>query len=262
MKIFAHRGGKNAVAHDLFFAANTLINFDAAISLGATGIEADICLTKDRQPIIYHPKTLEPSPQRMNWPAVRELYSFIPSLAELFRFMSGRQAQCLLDLKQQSEELVRLVVTGINKYNLHDKVFITAPEMRIPMTGLYANTKLLKYAKSLDKGVKTHLISTTPIDIVAIAKDCDINMVSFGWLPDSSLSKILYRCLINSMVRDIPQINKLGIEVLAGIANTKEEIMSLVSKVALHGGNLDGIVTDETKLALGLLPKLTNMTTR
>lgn len=54
--VIGHRGsGANTTAHtNIQLGENTLNSFEAATTLGATGIEFDVQLTKDLVPVIYH----------------------------------------------------------------------------------------------------------------------------------------------------------------------------------------------------------------
>ena len=51
--VVAHRG------YSAQYPENTVSAFEAAIDAGADMIELDVCLTKDRVPVVIHDKTLE-----------------------------------------------------------------------------------------------------------------------------------------------------------------------------------------------------------
>ena len=51
--VVAHRGYSGR------YPENTASAFEAAIGAGADMIELDVCMTKDRVPIVIHDKTLE-----------------------------------------------------------------------------------------------------------------------------------------------------------------------------------------------------------
>ena len=51
--VVAHRG------YSARYPENTASAFDAAISAGADMIELDVCITKDRVPVVIHDQTLE-----------------------------------------------------------------------------------------------------------------------------------------------------------------------------------------------------------
>jgi len=50
--VVAHRGYRG------LYPENTLVAFEAAIAAGADMVEADVCLTRDRVPVVIHDKTL------------------------------------------------------------------------------------------------------------------------------------------------------------------------------------------------------------
>ena len=50
--VVAHRGYRG------LYPENTLAAFEAAIAVGADMVELDVCLTRDRVPVVIHDKTL------------------------------------------------------------------------------------------------------------------------------------------------------------------------------------------------------------
>jgi glycerophosphoryl diester phosphodiesterase len=56
MLVFAHRG------HHVVFPENTLAAFDAAVRVGADGIETDVRLTRDGVPVLFHDEEVKGRP--------------------------------------------------------------------------------------------------------------------------------------------------------------------------------------------------------
>jgi glycerophosphoryl diester phosphodiesterase len=82
---FAHRGAR---AHE---RDNTLVGFELALRLGATGLETDAWLTRDGQVVLDHDGEVGRRPRRRAIRLVdREaLPAHIPTLAELYEVVGG-----------------------------------------------------------------------------------------------------------------------------------------------------------------------------
>lgn len=92
-RIIAHRGASGLAPE------NTLAAFDAAISVGADGIEFDVLLTADNVPVVHHDLQLSPDIARLNgdWiagpgPAISKISAAELGAHDAGRFRTGSQA--------------------------------------------------------------------------------------------------------------------------------------------------------------------------
>lgn len=118
MKIIAHRGFSEE------YPENTLLAFRKALDAGADGIETDLRLSLDNQPVIFHDDDLQritglsKRPEALtleelqaldagSWFDPRYREEKIPSLDELLRLCDGR-ATLILEIKQTPETYRKL----------------------------------------------------------------------------------------------------------------------------------------------------------
>lgn len=250
-KIFAHRGGDFSRKK---IHPNSLRAFEESYAIGANGIETDICLSKDGEPIICHPGLLSPDPPELTWKQIKKFYGDILHFNDLFYYLLRRPSFfCLLDLKINSGKLVEMVCGSLEKSDLKNKVFLTAPKKRIAMAGLYADGQLLSHAKTISRGkIKTHIIDVWPTSMIGTINQFQPDMISFGWLNDSLLSRVLFNLMFETKIIDpfielpaeVEKIKAMGTTILGGIANTPTDINYLLN------AGVDGIVTDNPALAV------------
>lgn len=254
-EIFAHRGG-------YFGRQNTIENFLRAYSFPIDGIETDICFSKDLVPIIYHPGTLSPDPTQLRWQEIRTKYPFVPCLEDLVQFMlKAQEFKCLLEIKEGlpgAYSLVELIIEAFSAHDLLNQVYITATDRRIPLLGFMANSSVLTLAKEIDPHAKTNVIATLPFNLEELAEQVKPDMISYGWINDSILSRLVYQAARPGMRRRIAAVQERGILVVAGIANTKHKIMSTIRQAQSPKGQLSGIVTDDPKLAWDMILDIFN----
>lgn len=263
-KIFAHRGGDFRRKN---ITPNSLKAFEESYAVGANGIETDICLSKDGEPIICHPGLLRPDPPHMKWTEIKEQYPFIPHFSDLLDYFHRQPfIKCFLDIKVNSEELVGKICDGILKAKLPEKIILTAPRKRIGIAGLYADGRLLTYAQERGREcveqslgnysgrILTHVIDVWPVDMARTAEQFQPDYISFGWLNDSRLSRLAFNLIFKIKVVDpfielADEIRRakakvFGMKVFGGIANTEKEIRYLLD------AGVGGIVTDNPVLAV------------
>lgn len=244
-EVYAHQGGS--------FPPNSFYAFGVAERTGANGIETDVCLTTDGKAIIHHPGTLNPDPADLTWARINEFYPHIPDLDAFFVFLHYHwQLKCLLDIKQNSQALVKIIVCKMKEGDMYERVILTTPKNKIPWAGLYADAGLLAYAKKLDNRVKTHIIDTFPFNLANTARSYKADMVSFGWLNDSFASRILFGLLfktgLRNMSEEVKRAQREGSRVMMGTPNTQEEIAGLVSICP----TVDAILTDNPEMAVAI----------
>ncbi len=244
-EVYAHRGG--------CYPPNTLLAFLFSSHIGAEGIETDICLTTDGEPIIYHPETLDPDPIRLSWKSVNKSYGFIPHLNDFLAFLACHpKLKCLLDVKQNSHLLIEKVVDEIEKDEFRKRIFLTTPKKQSRLANFSVDASLLEYARKLDGRLKIHIIDTLPLDMSGTVRKHRADMISFGWLNDSLASQALFGLIFKTGLRnaslEVEKVQNAGAKVMAGIVNTAEEIKGLITLCP----SLDAIMTDNPAMALSI----------
>lgn len=249
MEILAHRGRTSP--HEL---GNSLKNFISAYNLGVTAIEADLSFTADKKAIIYHPASTDPNLVNMNW---RDIDNSVFNVMDLRSFLglikSFSNIICCLDIKQNSEELVKKAVEMISYNGLQNQVYLTAFQKRSRILNFETGGELLIHAKRLNPDIRTHLIATLPFNLTGIVKKYNPDAISFGWLPNHKVSQIFFKMLVKpfaDLENQIKEVKKMGIakkmevKVWAGIFNTTEDM-----EYFAHLG-VDGIMTDNAILGM------------
>ncbi|MFC5463187.1 glycerophosphodiester phosphodiesterase [Lederbergia graminis] len=139
--ILAHRG--SAGTHP----ENTMESFKAAEKAGADGIELDVHFSKDGEIVVIHDNTVDRTTDGtgyINQLTLAELKklkanyhykhffnkaSRIPTLREVFEWLSGNQLLCNIELKnsdQPHEGLEDKVIELIKEFNLVTRTFISS----------------------------------------------------------------------------------------------------------------------------------------
>ncbi|MBU5670333.1 glycerophosphodiester phosphodiesterase [Paenibacillus brevis] len=175
---FAHRG---AAGHR---PENTMVSFQYALELGATGIETDVHMTRDGHLVLIHDETLQRTAESPAWvkdvtlEELRQLEAGswydekyrgerIPTLEELLELVRHAERRVVLNLELkngliQYPELERKVIDAVRAYKLSEQTVISsfnhyslaeckalAPEIR---TGILYSEGLYEpwnYAKSI-----------------------------------------------------------------------------------------------------------------
>ena len=226
--------------------------------MGVDFIECDVCLTKDNQPIIYHPGTIIPEATSGTLEELRgKNIAHFGRLIELL--CTYPQLKCLLDLKQDSKGLVETMVKMVKASDMFNRIYFTASYYKIPMFELYTNKDTLLYACSLDERVRIHVIDIFPINMANTIKTLNADMISFGWFDENMFSKLLFKAIFDSGFRNISdevlKVYQTDAYILGGIANTEKDIRKLVMPGGYRSG-INGIITDEPELALKVREKL------
>lgn len=245
-EVYAHRGGK--------LLPNHISTFRYAGSIGVDGVEADVCLTSDGEPIIYHPGTLkQPEPMSMTWKQLAGWNYKVAHLDELLDVLSVYpNLKCLLDIKIDSPDLVQKIVPRLATGNLKERIFLTAPKKKSFFADFVVDADILEYAKALDGQVKIHVIDTMPLNMAGTVKRHKADMISFGWLNDSVASQVLFGLIFKSGLKkaglEVAKAQKEGARVMAGIANTPKEI----SELLVLFPSIDAVMTDNPEIALSV----------
>ncbi|QPC46812.1 glycerophosphodiester phosphodiesterase [Mangrovibacillus cuniculi] len=138
--IFAHRGAAGT------YPENTMLAFEKALEVGADGIELDVQLSADGEVVVIHDETIDRttngSGEVRNF-TLQELQSFqasytfnvgnrftpIPTLREVFQFLTTNRLVCNIELKNSVVEyfgLDRKVFELIQEFGLSDRVIISS----------------------------------------------------------------------------------------------------------------------------------------
>ena len=246
MEIWVHRGKINPA--DL---GNNLDSFRTVHDLGATGIETDISFTSNRKVIIYHPGSLNRNLNSFSLHEIKNMSGLpfpILTLENLLEFMlSLPDFQCLLELKQDSRELIEAVVELISKAGLEKRILLTSFQRKLLILDFETGADLLTHARTINPAIRTHIIANFPFNLTAIAEKYRPNMISLGWLPNRNDSKIFYKCVIEpfGQIRQrIAEVKSMGIKIIGGILDSHEDINHF-----MHLG-ADGIMTNDIRSAL------------
>ena len=244
MEIWAHRGRS-----EINELGNSLKNFIASYRLGISGIETDVCFTADWKAIIYHPGSTKLKQYKtkldltsLTWPVINNSIFNVMDLDSFLDLATTLDdLQFCIDIKQDSLYLVETVVKAVTDRGLQNRVYLTAFQCQIPGFGLESNAGLLLNAKEINPTIKTHMIAVWPSNIVKLVKKYKLDAISFGWLPDSFISKRLFKLLVfdEFKLRDqIMEVQKMGIKVWAGIFNKEDDLVYFIKS------GVDGIFTD------------------
>jgi len=192
--------------------------------------------------MIYHPDKNDPHP-----PSIIST----PSLDGFLGFLEDHpQLLCCLELKEDNEELVKVVVDKITECGLEDRIYLTACQVRIPFLKLEASAKLLLKARARNPKIKTHLIATFPFCLPALVLKYDPNIISLGWLPESKLSAWFFKKFIMKFVDlkgQIKWVRSRGLKILGGVVNNDKDFEYLANL------GVDGMMTDNSVAAMEFL---------
>ena len=163
MKIFAHRGLSS------LYPENTIEAFKKALEYNIDGVETDVQLTKDNEPVIIHDEmlyrtsgfhgfvkdyTLEEL-KKLNFNNKFEGVYRIPTLDEFLELFEGKDLIINLELKTSIFEypsIEKIVYEKIMKHNLKDKIIISS----------FNHESLLRF-KEIDKDIKTAVLTADRI---------------------------------------------------------------------------------------------------
>jgi glycerophosphoryl diester phosphodiesterase len=138
---FAHRGAR---AHA---RENTLGAFGLALKLGATGLESDVWLTREGEPVLDHDGVVRRRGRKVPFATLarHEVPSHVPSLSELLD-ECGTAAHLSLDLKDPASGPVVVDTVGARDPLALERLWLCAPDHRtlLPLREISADVKLLE----------------------------------------------------------------------------------------------------------------------
>jgi len=223
MEVWAHR-------------SNNILSWRRAYTMGAN-IEVDISLSPGGQIITYHPGT------NLAYETLDDLLKFIYRSPGLI---------CFLDIKQNSKRLVALAIQKISEYDLEERIYLTAFQIRLasPPFNMEVGGDSLIFAKKICPAIKTHVIAAFPFNLPRIVRKYNPDAISFGWLSDNQISQWFFKILVRPFFNFKRQVKKLkgaNVLVLGGILNTAEEMLYFADM------GVDGIMTDEPEILINLI---------
>lgn len=234
-QVWAHRG---ASGWDKQYAPeNTMPAFIKACEMGADGIELDVQLTKDGEIVIIHDETVDRVSNGTGWVKdytlneIRKLnfaklhpeYGFttIPTLQELFQFMSKNKILINIELKtglifyprleEKVLELVekmnmssRIIYSSFNHYSLKKIDELTHGEARTGILLCEQLVDIANYAKKLG-ACAVHI----PMNVVkhpGFIDECQKNNLKIHvWTVDNKMDmKKLCRLGVDAFITDCP----------------------------------------------------------
>lgn len=227
---FAHRG---AAGH---YPENTMLAFAKALEMGATGIETDVQMTRDRQLVLIHDETLQRTAGTSEWVKdltlaeikQREVGSWfhedfagerIPALEELLDLVRGTDTIVNIELKTGVvlyPGIEQKVVDAVRHYGLSERVIISsfnhyslveckrlAPDIRtgiLYMEGLY---EPWDYAKRIGaEALHAYQYALTP-ELVTLAKANEVVYHPFT-VNDPKVMLALINAGVAGIITDFP----------------------------------------------------------
>ena len=235
-KIFAHRGFSSK------HPENTMPAFEAAVDIGAQGIEIDVQFTSDGKIVITHDEMLKRtagtegyifsstyddlSKLDFSTPMPGYTPTKIPLLSELLELLKNRDTLLNIELKNSVVEyagLEQAVIQMAKDYDMLDRVILSS-----------FNHNSMLYAKDIESSVQTGLLYSCVIHSAAdYAKSCKADAIHpLFWTVKEDL---LVSCALNGIVLrpwtvDIPEYIKKMLE-----------------------ANVDSIITNYPDVALSLI---------
>lgn len=137
---YAHRGAS------VYYPENTMLAFEKALELGATGIETDVQMTEDGVLILIHDELVNRTTngrgfvKNYTYKEIRKLDAGswfredfknlkVPTLDELMDLLMDKNIKLNIELKSNIilyEEIEQKVIETIYKYNMQNKVIISS----------------------------------------------------------------------------------------------------------------------------------------
>ena len=223
IKILAHRGGLDRAPE------NTIASFRQAFEDGADAFECDVRLTKDQEPIIIHTGFNEnsihevtgctPPLSELNWVDVQKLKVLdspepVAHLDGVLSFVKETGLPCFIEPKEDTKNLIPLLVERILQFDLVDKVGILT---------FYSRKKLLIQVKQIEAAIQTSAIIINPMaNFLKAAEAIDANRIVIGWSQINHFR--LYNIITHSLIRKVRHLNEKGIAVEGGFVRTQSDV--------------------------------------
>ena len=217
-KIFAHRGFSSK------HPENTMEAFEAALELGANGIEIDVHFTSDGKIVITHDEMLDRTTgkkgfvftstyddlKKLNFSNPIPGYNptQIPLLSELLELLKGKDTLLNIELKNsvvEYEGLEHAVIKMAKSYGMLDRVILSS-----------FNHKSMVKAKAIEPTVQSALLySSVLFEATEYAKKCNVDAIHpLFWTvkKDLLVSCAKNHILVRPWTVDIPEYIKKMID--------------------------------------------------
>ncbi len=234
-QILAHRGGMARAPE------NTLAAFKQALADGADAYECDVCLTRDKEPVLIHIDFNRDSVLKatgcntplseLMWEDVQQLTSEnsdepVAHLDDALQFTRENQIPCFIEPKSNAQELMAIIVERIRKFEVIDEAGILTFSWR---------KQLLVQAKKLEPKLQTSAIHINPMEnFVNAANTINADRIILGW---SRLNH--FKPFTNSIRQKIHQLKENDIVVEAGFIRTSKDVAWAVDV------QIDGLWADD-----------------
>lgn len=234
-KNFAHRGFSGR------YPENTMLAFEKALEVGVHGIELDVQLTQDGEPVIMHDESVDRTTDGTGlvishtYAELRKLeasYTYrgcmginrIPSLKEYMEMVKDKKIVTNIELKTGILEypgIEQKVLDLIHEYHLEDRVIISS-------FNHYSVLRMRELAPELKYGL---LSETWLVQAGRYVHDLGI-----------SCYHPMYRNLTEEVVQEIKQY---GIEINTYTVNSREAILDMKEKgIDVVIGNYPDLIKD------------------
>lgn len=238
-KIIAHRGGVGGGPE------NTLVTFRRAIEAGVDGIECDVALTGDGQPVVLHIPFYSDNlhsltGQQINlgsarWSEIKGVGVSgqpIPHLDDLLELIEDTDVEWFLEPKRADIRLVDAIVDAVAKRRVTSKVRVLT---------FFSRRELLLHAKKRNPEIKTAVITLMPWrGLARLARKAAADIIVPGWKIFNHLKPL---SVWLDLEKEISEARATGLEVYSGIADNRENLAWL-----RHLG-VDGVFTNQLQLA-------------
>lgn len=223
IQILAHRGGMGRAPE------NTLASFKQALADGADGYEFDVCLTRDKQPVLIHVGFNRDNIQEatgcsiplneLTWQEVQQLTMLtsdepVAHLDDALRFTRENQMPCFIEPKSDTPEILPIIIERIRHFEV---VHLTS------ILTFYLHKQLLIDAKRLEPKLRTSAILINPLtNFLKAATAIDANRIIFGWSRINHFA--LYNIFTRAVTRQVKPLQENGVVVEAGFIQTAKDV--------------------------------------
>lgn len=245
IKLFAHRCGARTGPENTIEAAQT------AVDLGVDGLECDVQLTADNEPVIFHDDDLQRlagDPAQVQKVTYKELAAKrifgknrIPHLKDVLDFIKSHPGlKCFFDFHRPSFKLAEVAANLVVKEGLQSRCFLL---------GFFSESKdFLLWARSVEPLIRVSLMPEYPWRILEKAQQAGAENICLGW-DWQWKNRYLFKsgAWLVGLKTEIVRLKASGIEVSGGIANTPEDISWFLAQ------GVQGIWTDDIRTAKEVL---------
>ena len=242
IQLLAHRGGMGRAPE------NTVASFQQALADGADGYEFDVCLTRDKQPVLIHVAFNRNDIREatgcsiplseLTWEDVQQLTMGtsdepVAHLDDALRFTREHQLPCFIEPKTDVPELLPIIVERVRHFEV---VHLTS------ILTFYLQKHLLVDAKRLEPRLQTSAILINPFaNFLKAAAAIEANRIILGWNGINHFG--LYNAFTRTVTRQVEQLRTNGIVVEAGFIQTAKDVAWAVSPQ--KSGGVDSLWVDD-----------------